>query len=61
MTNFVDGKVIIITGAGSGFGKLVSEMAADLGAKIVAADINEDNLKLAVDAIKAKGQLRNML
>ncbi|WP_077212222.1 SDR family oxidoreductase [Bacillus dakarensis] len=56
MSNYVEGKVIIITGAGSGFGKLVSEMAADLGAKVVAADINEDNLKIVVEGIKAKGQ-----
>ena len=51
MSNYVEGKVIIITGAGSGFGKLVSEMAADLGAKVVAADINEENLKLVVEGI----------
>lgn len=56
MSNYLEGKVIIITGAGSGFGKLVSEMAADLGAKVVAADINEDNLKMVVEGIKAKGQ-----
>lgn len=56
MSNYVEGKVVIITGAGSGFGKIVSEMAADLGAKVVAADINVDNLKMVVEGIKAKGQ-----
>ncbi|MBZ2197887.1 SDR family oxidoreductase [Occultella gossypii] len=56
MTNHVDGKVIIITGAGNGFGKLVAQMTADLGAKVIGADINEANLKSVVDGIRAKGQ-----
>ncbi|HIZ36554.1 MAG TPA: SDR family oxidoreductase [Candidatus Ruania gallistercoris] len=56
MTNYVDGKVIIITGAGSGFGKLVAQMTAELGAKVIGADINEENLKTVVDGIRAKGQ-----
>ena len=56
MTNYVDGKVIIITGAGSGFGKLVAQMTAELGAKVIGADVNEENLKTVVDGIRAKGQ-----
>ena len=40
MTNHVQGKTIVITGAGGGFGKLVSEKAAALGAKIMCADID---------------------
>jgi len=56
MTNYIDGKVIIITGAGSGFGKLVAQMTAELGAHVVAADISEDNLKAVVDGITDKGQ-----
>ena len=40
MTNHVEGKSIIITGAGGGFGRLVSEKAAALGAKIMCADID---------------------
>lgn len=56
MTNHVKDKVIIITGAGSGFGKLVAQMTAELGAKVVAADINEENLKNVTKGIQAKGQ-----
>lgn len=56
MTNHIDGRVIIITGAGSGFGKLVAEMTAELGAHVVAADINEENLRAVVGGIHAKGQ-----
>ncbi len=55
MTNYVKDKVIIITGAGSGFGKLTSEMAADLGGKIICADIHEVNVKNVVAGIKEKG------
>src|SRR5699024_237107 len=57
MENYVKDKVIIITGAGSGFGKLISEMTAELGAKVVAADINKDALKSVVDDLKANGQV----
>jgi len=40
MSNHVAGKSIVITGAGSGFGKLVSERVARLGAKVACADID---------------------
>jgi hypothetical protein len=36
---YVKDKVIVITGAASGFGRLVSEKTASLGAKVVCADI----------------------
>ena len=39
MSNHVAGKSIVITGAGSGFGKLVSERVAALGAKVTCADV----------------------
>ena len=55
MNNYVDGKVIVITGAGSGFGKLTSEMAAEMGGKIICADINEESVKIVVEGIKSKG------
>ncbi|HLS15015.1 MAG TPA: SDR family oxidoreductase [Beutenbergiaceae bacterium] len=57
MSNYVDGKVIVITGAGSGFGRLVSEMTAELGANVVATDINEASVRETVEAIRAKGQV----
>lgn len=44
MTNYLQDKVIIITGAAAGFGKLVSQRAAALGARIVAADIDQGGL-----------------
>jgi len=52
--NYVQGKVIIITGAGSGFGKLVAEKTAGMGGKLILSDINEEALKLAVAGIKSE-------
>jgi NADP-dependent 3-hydroxy acid dehydrogenase YdfG len=49
------GKVIVITGAASGFGKLVAEGAAARGARIVASDISADALATTVDGIVAGG------
>lgn len=40
MKNHLEGKVVVITGAGSGFGRLVAEQACGLGAKVVDADVN---------------------
>jgi NADP-dependent 3-hydroxy acid dehydrogenase YdfG len=49
MSNHVTGKAIVITGAGSGFGKLVAERVAQRGAKVACADLNLD----AADAVAA--------
>lgn len=56
MSSFIDGKVIIITGAGSGFGKLVAQMTADLGARVVGTDVNEDGLREVIEGIRAEGR-----
>ncbi len=53
MTNYVEGKVIVVTGAASGFGKLVSEKTSAMGAKVVAADVNEEALNDAVAEMQA--------
>lgn len=55
MTNHVEGKSIIITGAGGGFGKLVSEKAAALGAKIMCADIDAAAAEAVAAGIRASG------
>ncbi len=51
MTNYVENKVIVVTGAAGGFGQLVCEKAAALGAKVVASDVNEEALNQVVDSI----------
>ena len=53
--NYVEGKVIIITGASSGFGKLTAKGAAEMGGKIVLAARSEEKLKETVAEIKAAG------
>lgn len=53
--NYVKGKVIIITGASSGFGKLTAKRAAEMGGKIVLAARSEEKLKETVAEIKAAG------
>jgi NADP-dependent 3-hydroxy acid dehydrogenase YdfG len=55
MTNYVEGKVILVTGAAGGFGRIVSEKASALGAHLVCADINSVELENTARAIESKG------
>lgn len=55
MSNHVAGKSIVITGAGSGFGKLVAERVAQRGAKVACADLNGDAAETVAAAIQASG------
>ena len=45
MKSHVEGKVIIITGAAGGFGRIVAQKTAKLGARIVASDVSEAELE----------------
>ena len=49
--NYIEGKVLIVTGAASGFGRLVCQKTAALGASIIACDINEHELEETVRLI----------
>lgn len=51
----LEGKVAVITGAGSGIGKAVSLLYAAEGAKVVVSDIAEKGGNETVSEIKAKG------
>jgi NADP-dependent 3-hydroxy acid dehydrogenase YdfG len=53
--NHVAGKVIIVTGAGGGFGRLISVMAASLGASIVAVDVQGEAVRATADSIVSAG------
>ena len=55
MANYIEGKTIVITGAASGFGQLISQKAVAAGAKVVCADINEDSLNQTVQALTEAG------
>lgn len=53
--NHIEGKVIVVTGAGSGFGRLTSLRAASLGASIVAADVDGEAAAATASEIVAAG------
>lgn len=53
--NYVADKVIIITGASSGFGLLTAKRAAEMGGKVVLAARNADKLKEVVDETRKAG------
>jgi NADP-dependent 3-hydroxy acid dehydrogenase YdfG len=52
---YVKEKVIIVTGAASGFGKLISEKCAAGGAKVVGVDVSAEALNEVFDGIRAAG------
>jgi len=57
MAGRLNGKGAIITGAARGMGKVEAELFAKEGAKVVAADILEDEVKkVAEDIVKAGHQ-----
>jgi len=58
MSNFQD-KVVLVTGAASGFGKLLAEKLSARGAKLVLGDINQDGLKAVADSINTPVISRN--
>ena len=55
MTNHVEGKSIVITGGGGGFGKLVADKAAALGASVTLGDIDGAAAEAVATAITASG------
>ena len=55
MSQYLQDKVIIVTGAGSGFGKLISEKCAAGGAKVVGVDVNAESLNEVFEGIRAAG------
>jgi NADP-dependent 3-hydroxy acid dehydrogenase YdfG len=55
MANHVEGKSIVITGAGSGFGRLASEKLAARGASLTCADINLEAAEKVAAGIRSSG------
>ena len=46
--------MVVVTGAGSGFGRLVSQRAAERGAKVVLADVNEAALEESLSLVQGE-------
>ena len=55
MSEHLDGKTIIVTGGGGGFGRLVCEMTARRGARVVVVDVDGPAARLVADEIIAAG------
>jgi NAD(P)-dependent dehydrogenase (short-subunit alcohol dehydrogenase family) len=53
--NHLAGRVIVITGAGGGFGRLVAEFAGELGARVVAVDIDGDSTEATAALVTKAG------
>ena len=51
----VEGKVVVITGAAGGFGRLVAAKTAALGARVVAADVDTEALDSLRASVEAEG------
>lgn len=49
------GRVVVVTGAGGGFGKLVAELSAARGARAVIGDIDADAAEAVAEGIRASG------
>ncbi|MEM0928359.1 MAG: SDR family oxidoreductase [Pseudomonadota bacterium] len=55
MSNNIENKVVVITGASSGLGEAMARHLAQLGAKVVLGARREDNLKSIAGDIRAQG------
>src|SRR5215218_5403329 len=55
MSGRLEGKVALITGAGSGVGRAASQIFAREGAKVVCTDVQEDWVKETVRLVEAEG------
>lgn len=54
-SDYVKGKVIVVTGGGGGFGRLISQQASKRGARMVCADINIDAAEETADMVRSAG------
>ncbi|HNJ86603.1 MAG TPA: SDR family NAD(P)-dependent oxidoreductase, partial [Agitococcus sp.] len=51
----LEGKIVVVTGAGSGIGRALALQLAAQGAQLALCDVNETNLQKTVDIAAAHG------
>jgi NADP-dependent 3-hydroxy acid dehydrogenase YdfG len=51
----LSGRTLVVTGAGGGFGRILSREAADRGGKLVCCDVDGAALQAAVEEIRSRG------
>jgi 3-oxoacyl-[acyl-carrier protein] reductase len=61
LSRSVNGKVAIITGAGSGMGEATAKVFAEEGVKVVATDVNLNEVKRVSDEINSNGGICHAL
>jgi len=54
MKTKLEGKVVLVTGAGQGIGRGIAHAFADEGARIVVSDINKENADHVVEELKSR-------
>lgn len=54
----IEGEVVLITGAGSGIGRLMAQEFAALGTVLVLWDINQDGVKETARLVKSAGAVK---
>ena len=52
----LDGKVALVTGAGSGLGRQFSEVMAEAGADVACADIDEESARATAEVVRGLGR-----
>jgi NAD(P)-dependent dehydrogenase (short-subunit alcohol dehydrogenase family) len=52
----LEGKVALVTGAGSGLGRQFSEVMAEAGADVACADINQESARAAAAVVDGLGR-----
>src|SRR5215470_22157 len=50
------GRVVLVTGAGSGIGRATAELMAAMGARVVAADVDEERGAATVALLSGEGR-----
>ncbi len=55
---FLNGKTIVVTGAAQGIGRAILELAIELGANVIAVDLNEETLQQATAALPSERVLQ---